>query len=76
MPFYKYYCEANGQTVEVKHPVTVKLNTWAGVCLLAKRDPGNTPPQTPVVRLLSEAMPFSQKLKGLDKDQPSQKLEM
>ena len=54
----------------------VRMNTWAGVCLLAGRDPGATPGDVPVQRLISPAMPIVFRLKGLDKDAPSDRLEL
>jgi hypothetical protein len=76
MPFYKYFCEANGKTVEVCHPMAVKLNTWAAICLLAKIAPGETPPTAPVVRLLSSAVPYVPRFSTIDKEKPSTKLEL
>ena len=32
MPFYDYYCPANGETVEVKHGMQERLKTWGEVC--------------------------------------------
>ncbi len=75
MPFYDYFCEANGKTVEVFHPMKVRLKTWAAVCLLARIDPGKTPPTSPVVRLIS-GEPTTWQLKGLDKDDPGKKMEL
>ena len=74
MPFYDYFCEANGKTVEVYHPMTVRLKTWKALCKKAKIDMGDTPPEAPVVRLIKDVHPTIFKLKGLDKDEPSKKL--
>lgn len=52
MPVYEYICHANGNTVEVMHGMTEKVETWGRLCELARMDPGTTPPQTPVERLL------------------------
>ena len=71
MPFYDYYCKANGKTVEVYHGIKVKLKTWGKVCAHAGLKPGKTPPQSPVVRLISGVNPMTFRLKGLDKDAPS-----
>ena len=73
--FYQYYCEANDKTVEVEHKMSKKLKTWGEVCAKAGIDLGDTPPNAPVVRLIS-GMPFDPKVKGLDKDAPSDKLEI
>jgi len=53
MPRYEYRCETNGQTIEVSHPMSHKLNTWGEVCQLAEIETGNTPPNTPVEKVLS-----------------------
>jgi predicted nucleic acid-binding Zn ribbon protein len=53
MPTYEYYCEANGQTVEVMHSMSRELETWGEVCELAEIDAGNTKADSPVIRQLS-----------------------
>ncbi|MFA5087715.1 MAG: zinc ribbon domain-containing protein [Candidatus Omnitrophota bacterium] len=70
MPFYDYYCESNGQTVEVFHPMNVRLKTWGEVCAQAKIHLGQTPPDTAVLRLMSGVTPTVFRVKGLDKDAP------
>jgi len=75
MPFYDYYCEKNGRTVEVFHGITKRLKTWGEVCAAAGAEPGQTPKKTPVIRLIS-GEPTVWRLKGLDKDAPSKKLEI
>lgn len=50
---YQYRCEQNGETVEVRHRMTEKLTTWGDVCARLERDPGATPAETPVERLIS-----------------------
>ena len=74
MPFYQYYCEANQSTIEVNHPMSQKFKTWGEVCKHASIDPGNVSPDSPVIRLISKPMPIVWRLKGLDKDAPSSKL--
>ncbi|MEJ6592451.1 MAG: zinc ribbon domain-containing protein, partial [SAR86 cluster bacterium] len=32
MPRYDYFCDANGEVVEVTHPMSQKLQTWGEVC--------------------------------------------
>ncbi|MDP2652893.1 MAG: hypothetical protein Q8Q08_02555 [Candidatus Omnitrophota bacterium] len=71
MPFYDYFCEANGETVEVMHAMSVRLKTWGDLCRHAGRDPGKTPVRAPVVRLISGVTPQVFRLKGLDKDAPA-----
>ena len=53
MPSYDYQCPANGQVVEVKHKMSEKLTTWGQVCDAAGIDPGETPTDSPVERLLT-----------------------
>ena len=53
MPLYDYYCEANDQTVEVMHSIKIDIKTWGELCKLKELDPGKTPKDTPVKRLLS-----------------------
>lgn len=48
MASYDYYCEANGQTVEVEHPMSKKLQFWAEVCYYAQIPIGDTDPEAPV----------------------------
>lgn len=51
MPTYDYLCEANGQVVEVKHPMSDTLSTWGEVCERAGLEAGDTPADAPVQRL-------------------------
>lgn len=53
MPSYDYHCTANGRTVEVRHSMNESLHTWAEVCARAGIDPGDTPGDTLVERLIS-----------------------
>lgn len=50
MPTYDYYCDANGQTIEVKHSITVVLDSWGALCKHAAIDVGDTDPTAPVKR--------------------------
>jgi hypothetical protein len=51
MPTYDYLCEANGQVVEVKHPMSDTLSTWGELCERAGLEAGDTPADAPVQRL-------------------------
>ena len=53
MPSYDYRCEQNGRVVEVSHKMSEKLTTWGEVCEKASLEPGDTPSDTPVVRLIT-----------------------
>jgi predicted nucleic acid-binding Zn ribbon protein len=52
MPVYEYLCPANGQTVEVVHPMTAEIKTWGKLCEAAGLELGETPSDAPVERLL------------------------
>jgi len=53
MPFFDYYCPLNKRTVEVRHEISRKCHSWGEVCQLAGIDLGDTPPESPVERLIS-----------------------
>ncbi len=53
MPSYDYHCTSNGRTVEVRHSMSESLSTWAEVCARAGVEPGDTPGEAPVERLIS-----------------------
>ena len=53
MPSYDYRCEQNGQVVEVSHKMSEKLRTWGELCEKAGLEAGDTPVDTPVVRLIT-----------------------
>jgi len=76
MPFYDYYCEDNGRTVEVFHPLKTRLKTWGDICRKTGIEPGKTPPEAPVIRLIGGVTPAVFRLKGLDKDDYGDKLEI
>jgi hypothetical protein len=52
MPVYEYVCPANNLAVEVTHGMNEKASTWGELCRLAGLDPGETPPGSPVERLI------------------------
>lgn len=52
MPLYQYYCDENDQTVEVYHPMDVKLNNWLELCYAAQVDIGDTDPTTPIRKVI------------------------
>ena len=55
MPTYDYFCEANGQTVEVSHPLDAELRYWAEVCYVAQHPLGDTDPMASVRRVFTRA---------------------
>ena len=53
MPTYMYCCDTNGQEVRVRHGMNEKLTTWGELCERAEFDPGETPVDAPIRKLLS-----------------------
>ena len=53
MPTYEYFCEANQVTIEVIHSMKESLGTWGELCARKGIDPGTTPPETPIKKLIS-----------------------
>ena len=52
MPVYEYHCPANDCQVEVYHGMNETVATWGELCQLAGLEPGDTPADSPVERLL------------------------
>ena len=74
MPFYDYFCETNRRTVEVAHPIRERLQTWGEVCERAGIPKGKTSPKAKVMRLIG-GNPVVWRVKGLDKEKPSKKMD-
>jgi hypothetical protein len=55
MPTYDYRCDANGETLEVRHAMHGNIRTWGELCALLEREPGTTPADVPVRRIISGA---------------------
>lgn len=55
MPTYDYRCAANGRVIEVRHRMSERLTTWGELCALAGLEPGETPADAPVERLITGA---------------------
>jgi hypothetical protein len=53
MALYDYHCKANQKTIEVSHPMSETLKTWGELCEKADIDPGKTPLDSPVTRLIT-----------------------
>lgn len=53
MPVYDYHCEANGRTVEVRHPMRFAVRTWGELCYAAQIPLGETDPLAPVRKVVS-----------------------
>lgn len=61
MPTYQYYCTDNQQTLEVMHGMSTGIETWGELCEYAEQDPGKTPVDTPVEKLLGTGMVLAKK---------------
>lgn len=57
MPYYEYHCAANGRTVEVRHPMGDRVETWGALADRAGIEPGSTPDTARVERLMSTPAP-------------------
>ena len=55
MPVYEYFCESNGRTVELTHPLDADLSIWGEVCYVAQIALDDTDPMAPVQRVLTRA---------------------
>ena len=64
MPTYDYRCDANGQVVEVRHGMSEVLNTWGELCERADTEPGDTPADAPVRRLITGGQVISSSSRG------------
>ncbi|MDJ0836424.1 MAG: zinc ribbon domain-containing protein [Acidobacteriota bacterium] len=53
MPTYDYACSANGKVVEVMHGIDDKVANWGELCKLTGADPGDTPGDAPVAKVIS-----------------------
>ncbi|UTW03230.1 zinc ribbon domain-containing protein [Amphritea atlantica] len=61
MPTYDYRCDTTGAVIEVRHPMAIKISTWADLCDIGGLDAGTTPADAPVTKLLSTAGVISNK---------------
>jgi len=59
MPYYEYHCGTNGQTLEVRHGMSERLSTWGELTELTDVEPGDTPSDAPIERLMSAPVPLS-----------------
>jgi hypothetical protein len=59
VPYYEYRCLANGRTLEVRHAMDERLETWGQLARRADVDRGDTPADAPVERLLSAPVPHT-----------------
>jgi len=53
MPSYDYHCDLNGITLEARHGIDQVISTWGALCELSGNETGETPPDTPVRKLIT-----------------------
>jgi hypothetical protein len=53
MPSYDYHCPENGKVVQVTHSIHASISTWGELAEAAGLEPGETPLDSPVERLIS-----------------------
>jgi len=53
MPKYDYLCKANGEIVEVVHPLSVTLKTWGELCAHVGLDLNGLPSDEPIERIIT-----------------------
>jgi hypothetical protein len=53
MPTYDYRCEQDQQIYEVKHGMSLRLETWGELCATAGLNPGDIALDSKVTRLIS-----------------------
>lgn len=59
MPYYDYYCAANDRTVEVRHAMSEKLETWGELCDRVGLPRGDTPSDEPIERKVTAGVPLT-----------------
>jgi hypothetical protein len=64
MPYYEYRCAANGRTLEVRHRMDERLETWGALAEKAGLTPDGTPAHAPVERLMSAPVPHGGSSEG------------
>ena len=55
MARYDYYCDANGQTIEVVHSISERAKNWGDLCRFAGLDIGETEADSPVRIIITTA---------------------
>ena len=56
MPYYEYECTENGEIVEVRHGMDEQLTTWGQLADRCAIDPGDTPADAPIRRIMSNTV--------------------
>lgn len=66
MPIYDYHCAANDRTVQIIHRMSDDVKTWGDACARAEIEPGDTPADSPVNKVLLGANFMRRKAMGSD----------
>ena len=59
MAIYEYHCETNGRTVEVRHGMGERLQTWGELAENAGLEVDGTPADAPIERQMSAGVPMT-----------------
>lgn len=59
MPYYEYHCPENGRTVEVRHGMHERLETWGQLAERAGMPTEGTPDDAPIAKLISAPVPLT-----------------
>ena len=59
MPYYEYHCPANGRTVEIRHGMSERIDSWGALAERAGIDTADVPADAPVERLMSAPVPLA-----------------
>jgi len=57
MPLYDYQCPSNGVRIEIHHPMAHTVATWGELCERSNHPLGDTPPATPVEKMMGKGNP-------------------
>lgn len=68
MPYYEYRCAFNGRTLEVRHGMDERLATWGELAERSGTEPGDTPLEEPIERLMSAPVPIAGSRAASDPD--------
>jgi predicted nucleic acid-binding Zn ribbon protein len=53
MPTYDYACGANGRTIEVRHAMSERIDTWGELCTVSGQPLDGTPADAPVHKVFT-----------------------
>ena len=58
MPLDDYQCPTNQVPIEIHHPMALTIKTWGELCERSGHPLGDTPPETPVAKIVGGGNPF------------------